>query len=387
MSRWQDCIARLAATSDVLAPIAEGGDPDMAARVERMAVMALASGWFTAFADRDLPDFVPAVNTHCPLVGTNPDFIYGAASIDGAGQYLLTGERGGGLFLLMDIAAGGLGVLEPLGPSLATIDFDTLALDENGCFSLLLSAERPEHWAGDWHRLDASALSLSLRQASYDWGAHREARIAIERIDIPHAPRRWDEVEIARRLDALAAYPGRLAGMALGFIAGQRRKALWNRFEHDDWAGRGGVEGQHYYQGLFRLEPGKVLLLETELPEQVLYWNVQLNDMLWTTVDWMNRQSSLNGGQAAIDADGRFRAVIALDDPGISNWLDPGGNAEGAIMLRWTGASSGPEPRLTLLDRESLAECLPLGTLRVDAQTREAQLRARRRAAQMRRRW
>jgi len=101
----------------------------------------------------------------------------------------------------------------------------------------------------------------------------------------------------------------------------------------------------------------------------------------------MNRQSSLNGGQAAIDADGRFRAVIALDDPGISNWLDPGGNAEGAIMLRWTGASSGPEPRLTLLDRESLAECLPLGTLRVDAQTREAQLRARRRAAQMRRRW
>jgi hypothetical protein len=387
MSGWDDRIASLAGTSELLGLLADPADVQTAAEAERLFWMTLASGWFTAFADADFPDFVPAVSTHLHCVGTNPDFIYATATIDGTGSYLLTGERGEGLFLLMDIAAGGLGVMDTPGPSLGLLDFDTLSLDDQRGFSLLLSTERPADWSGDWHRLDPSARSLSLRQASYDWGAGREARIAIERTDKAHSPRRRSAAEIGERLTALASYPKRLSGMALGFIAGQRAKGLWNSLEHDDWAGQGGVQGQHYYQGLFRLEPGKVLLLETELPDQVRYWNVQLSDMLWNSVDWMNRQSSLNGGQARIDCDGRFRAVIALDDPGVPNWLDPGGNSEGAIMLRWTGASSGPQPSLRLIDLADLRNELPADTPFVSPETRQMQLRARRRGVQMRRRW
>jgi len=391
MSSWQERGSTFNETSQLLALLANPDDPQVAAEAERLFWMTLASGWFTAFANPDLPDFVPSVNTHINCVGTNPDFIYGTASIDGSGSYLLTGERGDGLFLLMDIAAGGLGVMENFGPSLGTLDFDDLPLDKDGRFSLLLSAVKPEDWssneAAHWHRLDPSARSLSLRQASYDWGMGREARVAIERIDIAHSPLQWPAEEIARRLTALAAYPKRLSGMAMGFIKAQRDKGLWNSLEHDDWAGKGGVQGQHYYQGLFRLEPGKVLLLETELPETVRYWNIQLSDMLWNSVDWMNRQSSLNGGQARIDEDGKFRAVIALEDPGVPNWLDTGGNMEGALMLRWTSASSGPEPQMRLIDLAELKSALPQETPDISPQTREAQLRARRRAVQYRRRW
>ncbi|MBK7283780.1 MAG: hypothetical protein IPI83_04740 [Sphingomonadales bacterium] len=371
----------------MLALLANPADPQLAAEAERLFFLTLASGWFTAFADPDQPDFVPAVNTHLNAVGTNPDFIYGTASIDGSGSYVISGERGDGLFLLLDIVAGGLGVMEPLGPSLGTLDFDTLTRDELGRFSLLLSAEKPVDWTGDWHRLDPSARSLSIRQASYTWGEGREARIAIERIDKAHSPRRWSAEEIAERLTALAAYPKRLSGMALGFIKSQRDKGLWNALEHDDWAGRGGVQGQHYYQGLFRLEPGQVLLLETELPERVRYWNIQLSDMMWNSVDWMNRQSSLNGGQARLDGDGKFRAVIAVDDPGVPNWLDTGGHHEGAIMLRWTEASSGPAPTLRLVNLADLRSHLPPDTPFVSPEERDSQLRARRRGVQLRRRW
>jgi len=387
VSNWAERIASFGSTSDLLALLADPDDPQRAAEAERLFFLTLASGWFTAFADPDLPDFVPALNTHLNGVGTNPDFIYGAASIDGGGTYVISGQRGDGLFLLLDIVAGGLGVMEPLGPSLGTLDFDSLQLDAQGRFSLLLSAERPAGWAGDWHRLDPSARSLSLRQASYTWGEGQEARIAIERIDKAHSPRRWSAAEIAERLDALAAYPRRLSGMALGFIKSQRDKGLWNALEHDDWAGRGGVQGQHYYQGLFKLEPGQVLLLETELPETVRYWNIQLSDMMWNSVDWMNRQSSLNGGQARIDADGKFRAVIAVDDPGVPNWLDTGGNSEGAIMLRWTEASSGPAPALKLVEQTDLRANLPPDTPNVSPKARDEQVRARRRGVQMRRRW
>lgn len=387
MSNWKNYLATLRETDGLLPLLADPTDPQQVAEAERLFFLTLASGWFTAFADPDLPDFVPAVNTHLNCVGTNPDFIYGTATIEGSGHYLLTGERGDGLFLLMDVAAGGLGVMDQPGPSLGTIDFDQLALDAAGRFSLLLCAERPSDWRGDWRRLDPTARSLSLRQASYDWGAGREARIAIERTDKPGHAHKRSAAEISQRLSALAGYPKRLAGMALGFIAAQRAKDLWNRFEHDDWAGRGGVQGQHYYQGLFRLEPGMVLLLETALPETVRYWNVQLSDMSWNSVDWMNHQSSLNGGQARLDSDGRFRAVIALEDPGVPNWLDPGGNHEGAIMLRWTGASSGPQPVLGAVRQSELRNHLPADTPVVTASARQDQLTHRRRGVQMRRRW
>jgi hypothetical protein len=387
VSSWADNVATFGQTAKLLALLERPGDPQLTAEAQKLFYMALASGWFTAFSDPDFPDFVPAVNTHLNAVGTNPDFIYGAASIDGNGTYLISGERGDGLFVMLDIVAGGLGVMEQLGPSLGTLDFDELAIDDDLRFEVMLSTERPTGWKGNWHPLDPSARSLSLRQASYDWGKGREARIAIERVDKAHAPRRWSADEIAARLTALAGYPKRLAGMSLGFIKSQRDKGLWNALEHDDWAGRGGVQGQHYYQGLFRLEPGQVLLLETELPETVRYWNVQLSDMMWNSIDWMNRQSSLNGGQARIDEDGKFRAVIAVDDPGVLNWLDTGGNNKGAIMLRWTGANSGPAPILTVVDAAELNGRLPVGTPSVSEAEREEVLRARRRSVQWRRRW
>jgi hypothetical protein len=384
---WSDHLATLA-TADTLQQLLERpDDPALVVEAQRLLFLSLSAGYLSAFADPDLPDFVPAVNTTHNASCTNPDFIYGAAAVDGSGSYRISGNRGDGLFVFLDIVAGGLGVMEKLGPSLGTIDFDTLTLGPDGDFDLLLSAERPDDWTGDWRVLDPAAKSLTLRQARYDWGAGRDGRFAIERMDRPLTPRRRTAEEIAERLSALAAFPQRYAGLWLGFMKGQRDKGLWNALEHDDWAGRGGVQGQHYYQGLFRLAPGEVLLLETDLPEVVRYWNVQLADPVWNTIDWMNRQSSLNGGQAQLDSDGRFRAVIALEDPGVPNWLDPGGWSEGALMLRWTGASSGPAPTLRSIKAEELHAHLPQDTAVVTAEERQASLRARRRGVQLRRRW
>lgn len=384
---WRDRLERAAEAEALTALLADPADPRLREELCRLLFLGLATGFLTAFADPDQPDFVPPVNNLLNSSSVNPDFIYYQASIDGAGTYRISGERGEALFVLLDIAAGGLGVMDEPGPSLGTIDLDTLTIGPGGTFELILGAERPADVAGDWRPLDPRARTLVLRQAAYDWGAGRDGRFAIERLDRSRAPARLETAELARRLDRLAAHPQRYAGLWLRHMAGQRAKGLVNRFEHDDWAGRGGVAGQHYYQGLFRLEPGQVLLLETALPERVRYWNVQLSDPLWNTIDWLNHQSSLNGGQARLDADGRFRAVIALEDPGVPNWLDPGGWAEGAVMLRWTEASAGPEPQLRSLPADALRAALPPETPIVTPAERQAALRARRRGAQLRRRW
>lgn len=384
---WSDYLAGMEGAGELLALLQDPSDPAQAQEAMRLFFMALSGGFLTTFVDPDLPDFVPAVNTHLNGSMTNPDFIYGTAAVDGAGTYRLSGNRGEGLFVFLDIVAGGLGVMDQLGPSCGTIDLDTLSIASDGSFDLVLAAERPADWAGDWRPLDPRARTLTLRQASYDWGTGRDGRVAIERLDKPIAPRRRSATDIAGRLSALAAYPKRYAGLWINVIRDQAAKGLWNVFEHDDWAGRGGVTGQHYYQGLFRVEPGHAMILETALPERVRYWNVQLGDMLWNTIDWMNRQSSLNGGQARIDSDGKFRAVIALEDPGVPNWLDPGGWAQGAIMLRWTEASSGPEPSLRQVPLSSLRDYLPADTPVIPAAERDQQLRKRRTGVQLRRRW
>lgn len=386
LPQWSDHIAALAGARDALEPLADPRDPLLEQGALKLLFQGLASGVFTAFGDPDFPDFVPAMNSVLNAAMTNPDFVYGTAMIDGAGTYRISGERGDSLFVLFDIAAGGLGVMEKPGPTCGTIDLDSLALDADGRFELLLSAERPTDWAGNWHRLDPAATTINMREARYDWRG-RDGRFAIDRIDRPHGGRPRDAAALAERLAALARYPQRFAGMWVGVVRAMAAKGLWNRFEHDDWAGRGGVAGQHYYQGLFDIPTGHILLLETEIPDRVRYWNVQLGDLVWNTVDWMNHQSSLNGGQARMDADGRFRAVIALEDPGVPNWLDPGGNRKGAIMLRWTEGSSGPAPTLRAVPFDALRDALPRDTPMVDAMEREKSLRQRRTAFQMRRRW
>lgn len=383
---WSDYLAILGQAQELVDTLADPGNPLARQEVYRLFFMALASGFQTAFMDPDLPDFTPAVSNVLNGVGTNPDFIYAGTLIDGTGSYRLSGERGDGLFLLFDFAAGGLYVTEERGVSVGTLDIDACTLSE-GRFDVLLSSERPAGYEGDWFQLDPRARTALARQAAYDWGVGREARIAIERTDRPIAPKRLDAAEIARRLKLLAAFPARFGSFSMGYVADQRARGFVNRLEHDDWAGRGGLAGQHYYQGAFKLPPGHALILETEIPERVRYWNVQLNDPLWNAIDWVNRQSSLNGGQASLDRDGKFRAVIALDDPGVPNWLDPGGHPEGSLMLRWTEASSGPEPTLTLAPISSLRESLPPETAVVTPEIRQQVLRRRRRGAQLRRRW
>lgn len=377
----------MAAADSVLEKLADPSDPQARAEAHRLLFAAIATGYQTVFADPDSPDFVPSVSSVLNTVGVNPDFIYGAARIDSNGVYRLSGIRGDGVFVLLDLVAGGLGPMEELGPSVGTIDLDACTLGPGGAFDILLGGERPQDHAGDWFALDPRAVTIGLRHAYYDWGKGQDLRIAIERVDRPSRALPMPAEEIERRLGHLADFAARYAGFALGYGERLRAQGFVNRLQYDDWAGRGGVAGQHYYQGIFQLLPGDAMIVETALPDAVRYWNIQLNDPLWNTIDWIDHQSSLNAHQAVLDSDGRFRAVIALDDPGVPNWLDPAGRQEGSLMLRWTGASSGPEPTLKIVPAADIRSHLPADTGIVTAQQRGELLRKRRQGAQWRKRW
>src|SRR5690606_42109546 len=132
---------------------------------------------------------------------------------------------------------------------------------------------------------------------------------------------------------------------------------------------------------------GHALILSGAVQERLGYCDVQLSDRLGDSVDGMIPQGSLNAAEARLDGDGKFRAVIASEDPGVANWLYTGGLLEGTLMLRWNEASSGPVPTLRSVPLARLREELPADTRYLSAEERRDSLRERRRAVQLRRRW
>lgn len=76
--------------------------------------------------------------------------------------------------------------------------------------------------------------------------------------------------------------------------------------------------------------------------------------------DYIHRTSSLNLAQSRANPDGTITWVIAGRDPGFVNWLDPDGQPNGIVTLRWQGLAPGTEPDRALLS----VEVMPLSQLR-----------------------
>jgi hypothetical protein len=127
---------------------------------------------------------------------------------------------------------------------------------------------------------------------------------------------------------------------------------------------------------LYEIQPDEALILERPLVA-ARYWGIQLGVWMQTT-DYSQRQSSIIGAQARLDSDGWFRAVMALHDPGVPNWLDPAGVPIGVVLLRWYKVADCIVPTATRVKLAGVRRHLPGDTPVVAEQQRRAQLEARR---------
>src|SRR5688572_1166194 len=311
--------------------------------VQQLAAIAAQAYPILFSQDPRRPQLVPFTS---PIfrAGTNPDFTYLYGALDGRSSYRLSGDRGSSLFVHVVQNSGMLGLHEQPGPPLATLDLDTIQVAQDGAFSVVLAPHRPDGHTGDWWRLDERATSISIRQASYDWIAESDGRFALECVEPGALPSHASE-HTAPQLDEIGHFVVRYVN-----ALSQMRRALKsqpaNTLQLNAWGPYGGLSNQYYYQGHFELADHEALIVETSVPQRVRYWGIALLDEIFNALDWTARQSSLNGHQACIDADGRFRAVIALADPGVPNWLDPDGRRRGLLQGRWFDSDSSPVPTI-----------------------------------------
>jgi len=361
-------------------------NPEYIADVYRQTMTSLSYAYFAYFhANAEHPDWAPLWNPVYTLQ-PNPDDIYVQSPIRGDLTYRVSGNRGTSRILSFTTQrklAGAVDEMPRQGHH--EVDDTDLGLTLGEDFEVIFSAERPAGYIGKWAKIDPQAGAMMLRYRSYDWLNEIDPQLSIECLSpVPPKPRLAPE-EICRRIGEMARFPGRATNLFYAMQNGVKQRVGFNVFEPVRYPGA--LQKQVYWPACFQLEDDEALIIETDLPEHRPYWNIQLNDPYFNALEYVYRLSSTNGHYAKISSDGKFRAVIALIDPGVPNWLDPAGYKEGGIYGRWYDCDTEPVPTIKRVKIAALRDHLPLDTPVVSLAERAEELRLRVRACQRRRRW
>jgi hypothetical protein len=370
---WRDFCEQLKELGEVvLAPGAPDTPLDRAEGFRYLATLASA-GIRHAFdlADPDRPRFLRNPDSASKWGAENADNVYLLAKIRSDRSYRIAGRRHSACTFLVEVKEGYM----QLGQSrnFATLEASELEIAPDGSFEIALSRERQP---GNWMELHPDATQVLIRQYLWDWQRERPAEFRIYQVESqgvapePVAPER-----VARLLDEAGHWTLATARVWADWVAALRRDhvpgqvAPPRRFV-------GGADDIRYGNDAFRLGEDEALLLEFDPPD-ARYWHVQLVDLWFGTLDYANRQTSLNGAQLRRDADGRVRVVVAHRDPGVPNWLDTAGHREGILQYRYVWTRDEPAPRARVVRVDAIRASLPAGTPRVTPEERRCAIAGR----------
>ena len=294
-------------------------------------------------ADPARPVFSRPWPTHLFDYGAgNPDAVYRTASLRDDLTYRISGRLGNAAFMSFEFFDGAT----QAGSLLAR----DLRPDASGRFEVLFGPSKRD---GHWLAVVPGTSYLLTREFFSDWGAAEPSAMQIDCLDEPAAqgPTQWPVMSadrVGKELEALGAW---LVETVRVFAGAQARGIREYANRWDPRVSRPASDLPAIYHAYWDLRPGQGLLIETPVPRGG-YWGIQLANGLWNTLDFANRQTSLNAAQANLDPDGMFRAVIAAADPGVANWLDTLGHQQGSVHLRLLapGAADRSRPAGRLAD-------------------------------------
>jgi hypothetical protein len=302
----------------------------------------------------------------------NPDSIYRVIPVSGDERYEIRGRVGEhrmteNYFTLWDDAMGTEGLL----------DGHDLVTGADGSFVVTVDAE-PAGGRANHVQSTAKAHEFYIRDVMLDWATDDPNWLEVVRLGPPPstAPLTTDE-----QAERTAGYMRRFAefshGLSKGMTSGEP-----NRFHLAYSADRGGaLRNQVYVGGHFRLEDDEAFVIDLD-DGGAAYFTVPVSNVWGTTMGIVDRTGSLNKAQSEPNADRTWTYVLSNADPGVHNWIDPGGLTEGILTLRMAEfpdrrpleglAASGRVVKLADLD-----SALPAGTREVTAAQRATQLAER----------
>jgi len=302
----------------------------------------------------------------------NPDSIYRVIPISGGERYLIRGRVAErrmteNYFTLwdqkmntVDVLSGGDLELEPDRSFTITVDSDS-------------ADGRPNHI-----RSAPEAHEFYIRDVMLDWSNDVPNELSIERLGDPPStpPLTGDE-----QAELTASFMLRYADFTRTLSNAMTRTPA-NEFSLAYSADKGGaLRKQIYIGGHFRLDEDESLVIDVS-DGGARYFVVPIGNIWGTTLDIVDRSSSLNKAQSVPNADGTYTYVLSQQDPGVFNWIDPCDMGEGILTLRMAEFPGGrPNEDLSATSRvvalSELRDSLPAETKWVTPTERAEQLAER----------
>jgi len=257
--------------------------------------------------------------------------------------------------------------------TVGSLDLLAINVAEDGHYRLTVG---PEAANGDPNHVQVlpGAMYLFNRECRSDW-RQVPSSWTVRRLDPPTAPP-WTEDQVATRAASMMVEDVPPLHWFMSLFAAMDANTVSPLF------GTGGVGGLVSQQIMFaRLQvDDRHAFVFTIGPGDAPYRNIVLHDYWFRTIDYWERQSCMNNGQSAPNPDGSVTYVVAHEDPGVANWLDPCGFEHLLVVNRWQGMRGGAEPSAAgrLVSIADLESALPEGIPRVTSGERAAQLQDRR---------
>jgi hypothetical protein len=287
-------------------------------------------------------------------------------------------------------------LIDPVTFAGPTIASDDMVVGADGSYELVI-AESNTTGAPNFLPLTAAGGQLIVRVIFADWANEIEPSV---------------EVEVTNADPGSTPIPTLTPPQFLGdslFTAGQVQGILntfstlpFNLFMQDLTNGGsfpppgtplipGSPAGQAFSlstNAKYDLPTNMAIIIERD-PADVRAGNIQLGNRWLESLDYRSRLVSHNLFQSYQDSDGKYRYVIAHEDPGVPNWLDTRDHQQGTVFLRWLkpadpNALVAPNVKVVPLDELRDPGNLPADHPFVTAAERSAELVARSRAVNRR---
>jgi len=278
-----------------------------------------------------------------------PDNIYRRVTVDGGGQYEITGRidlAHRPTMLIFEVMRGRIGPIAlndtikkaDMGNHVSSLQDKDMNIAPDGSFKIRLGGpvSRDNYLAST-----AGDITVMVRESQSDWN-QRPSELRIRRIT-GAPPQAASYGELKQRI--LAGLPDYIR--------------FWSNWHV---VNMGGLEPNTYktpvaraggfgYAGKLRFKLGAdEAILLTISSGQARYFSVHVSDPWEITADSRHYQVSLNPSQSRPNADGSYTYLISPKDPGVANWVDTAGLHDGYAILRWQGVPNGFSPETAVRD-------------------------------------
>jgi hypothetical protein len=286
--------------------------------------------------EKAVPFFTMSTGPFTKMGLDNPDTLYFHAYLQDDAEYVVSGTRGTTRDLSFQVMKGDYTPVD-VPDSLTAFDDRAFPIADDGTFGLRFGPGPADPAHGRFN-LPPGSTMLIVREVYSDWATERRGTITIRRTDTAGTapkPLTKDALEkrygvagkiLLSRLNTFLAFPKWFyLDLPVNTLTEPRLTP-------------GGLSTQYSAVGHYDLPDDQAMII-TVPKSDAPYQGIQLGNLWYVSLDYINHQTSLTADQARTDPDGMIRIVLSERNPGVANWLERTGHRRGIVQLRWQRVS------------------------------------------------